>query len=130
VTALEEFDAEPPMPVDIATQRVPFDAAVIASRTHQKRPIVPPWMRNRAEARALALWLPRYGAHEVGLQLAHTPLYIARLVARSPRGGWIVGVRHRPVGVGPGAAPACGQMRSGARRRRSTWHCPSCGRSG
>jgi S-DNA-T family DNA segregation ATPase FtsK/SpoIIIE len=64
-------------------QRQPFDSEVLPSRTIQRWPIVPPWARNRAEFRSLVIWLVKYGAHATGYHLRHSPLYAARLLARS-----------------------------------------------
>ena len=86
MTAIEPFDQ--PMPVDPPDE--PIDIRAISTRTHNKRPIIPPWMRNRHEFRALMVWLAAYGTHHTLYHTAHSPIYIARLVARSPRGGWVV----------------------------------------
>ena len=74
MTALVEFDAEPLISVDLPTQRQPIDATTIAARMIDKQPIVPPWMRSWAEARALAVWALKYGAHIAGYQIARIPL--------------------------------------------------------
>ena len=50
--------------------------------------MVPPWLRNSSEFRALVAWLLRHGVHVSAFHGARSPLYVARLVARSPRGGW------------------------------------------
>lgn len=86
MNTLEEFDAEPLLPVDLPTQRQPFDAELVTSRTIDRRPIIPVWMRSRSEFNALAAWLLKYGAHIAGYHFTHAPLYVARLVARSPWG--------------------------------------------
>lgn len=76
-----------PVPVD--PPPAALDVREVAAHIHQRRPIVPPWLRDRAEFRALVVWLGRYGLHASGFHLARLPLYLARLVARSPRGGWL-----------------------------------------
>lgn len=87
---LAAFDGDgEPVPVDLPSRRQPLDAAVLAARTLDRRPILPGWVRSRAEFVALLAWLGRYGAHATGFHLARTPLYLARLVARSPGGGWV-----------------------------------------
>jgi S-DNA-T family DNA segregation ATPase FtsK/SpoIIIE len=63
---------------------------VLAARTIDRRPVVPPWLRSRSEFRALAVWLGRYGAHASAFHLARSPLYLARLVTRAPPSGWRV----------------------------------------
>lgn len=86
MTMLEEFDAEPPLPVDLPTQRQPFDVETITARTIDKRPIVPAWMRSRSEFRSLVRWLLAYGWHVTAYHSSRSPLYLARLLARSPFG--------------------------------------------
>lgn len=92
MTALAGFedDADRPVPVDPPRQRVPLDATVLGARTVHRWPILPPWMRSRSEFRALAVWLSKYAAHSTAFHTTHSPLYLARLLARMPRGGWLV----------------------------------------
>ena len=72
-------------------RRRPVDAVLLSPRTHDNRPMVPGWLRNRAEFRARVVWLGRYGAHSVGFHAPRIPtLYAARLAWRSPAGGWRV----------------------------------------
>jgi S-DNA-T family DNA segregation ATPase FtsK/SpoIIIE len=87
---LEPFDGEPLVPVDPPVERHLVDATVLAARTLDKRPIIPGWVRNRAEFRALLAWAARYGWHTVAFHSTRTPLYVARLLRRSPVGGWRV----------------------------------------
>ncbi|MDQ2707634.1 MAG: hypothetical protein M3Z25_08360 [Actinomycetota bacterium] len=86
----DDDDEQRPVPVDPPHQRQVIDVTVLASRTHDKRPIVPGWLRNRDEFRALVLWLSKYGAHATGFHLARSPMYLTRLATRSPKGGWRV----------------------------------------
>lgn len=91
MTAVAAYDdSDDPMPVDLPLQRQPFDAEVVRSRVVDRRPVVPPWLRSRSEFGALVVWLSRYGAHATGFHLARSPLYLARLGARAPGGGWRV----------------------------------------
>jgi S-DNA-T family DNA segregation ATPase FtsK/SpoIIIE len=87
---LEPFDGEPLVPVDPPVQRHLVDATVLAARTLDKRPIIPGWVRNRAEFRALVGWAARYGWHTVAFHSTRSPMYFARLLWRSPAGGWRV----------------------------------------
>jgi S-DNA-T family DNA segregation ATPase FtsK/SpoIIIE len=91
-TNLQPFDDDDdrPVPVDPPVEPRVIDGHVLAARTIDKRPIVPGWMRNRAEFRALLAWLARYGIHVTMYHGTRTPLYYAKLVARSPVGGWRV----------------------------------------
>src|SRR5438477_10961842 len=99
-------DDDEPVPVDMPHTRQSFDATVLGSRTIDHRPVVPPWLRNRAEARALVVWLARHGMHVSAFHAARSPLYIARLIARSPRGGcrvvaviarWVLDREQAPI---------------------------------
>lgn len=81
-------DERPAVPVNPPEGPRTIDATVIASRVHDKRPIIPPWLRNRDEFRALARYLARYGGHISGFHAARSPMYAARLAWRSPRGAW------------------------------------------
>jgi hypothetical protein len=85
MTALEP--AEPSVPVDPPPAQL--DLREITTHTHQKRPIIPVWMRNRGEFLTALRWLQRYAVHAAGFHSARLPLYAARLVARSPRGLWV-----------------------------------------
>lgn len=90
---LVEDDAGPPVPVDPPEQRRTIDATILGARVVDRRPVVPGWMRSRAEARQLAGWLARYGAHISAFHTSRLPLYATRLAARAPRGGWRVLLR-------------------------------------
>jgi S-DNA-T family DNA segregation ATPase FtsK/SpoIIIE len=104
MTALEEFEGEPLLPVDLPAQRQPLNAEVLAAHTIDRRPVVPPWLRSRSEFRALVVWLGRYGAHASTFHLARSPLYLARLVTRAPAGAVAGRPRGGVVGARPGAA--------------------------
>lgn len=82
----EPMSAIADIPVDMPEQRQPFTGEVLRARTIERRPIIPVWMRSRAEFRSLLWWLARYGLHITGYHATHSPLYVARLVARSPWG--------------------------------------------
>jgi S-DNA-T family DNA segregation ATPase FtsK/SpoIIIE len=84
---------EPAVPVDPPKQAVTLYATALAARNADRRPIVPAWARSRAEARALAGWLVRYGLHVTGYHLTRTPKYVLKLAWWAPRGAW-VGVRR------------------------------------
>ena len=90
MTAVEPLgnlgDVPEPVPVDLPEQRQPITAEVLRGRVIEARPILPGWVRSRAEFRSLVGWLARYGAHATAFHLARSPLYMARLLARSPWG--------------------------------------------
>lgn len=58
------------------------------------RPILPPWLRHRAELRSAATWAIAHIAHLVAFHAVRLPKYGARLAIYSPRGAW------RAVGSG------------------------------
>src|SRR6266496_1064316 len=61
-------------------------AAKTSPRDRSHLPIVPPWMRDPAAAKAAAQWAVRYYAHCAAFHAVRLPLYWARLAARSPIG--------------------------------------------
>ena len=75
-------------PVRVDPEPVPrtIYATAVATREHDRRPIIPAYLRNRDEARQLAGWLARFGAHVTLYHLSRLPLYALRLVLRAPRG--------------------------------------------
>jgi DNA segregation ATPase FtsK/SpoIIIE, S-DNA-T family len=58
------------------------------------RPILPPWLRHRAELRSAATWAIAHIAHLCAFHAVRLPKYGARLAIYSPRGAW------RAVGSG------------------------------
>lgn len=60
--------------------------AVLEEKARTPRPIVPLWLRSRAEAIQTLRWVSLHYAHVAGYQLVRTPMYAGRLVKRSPRG--------------------------------------------
>ncbi|MEV4888758.1 cell division protein FtsK [Nonomuraea sp. NPDC055795] len=60
--------------------------ADLEAKARTRQPIVPLWLRSRAEAVETLRWVGLHYAHVSGYQLARTPIYAGRLAARSPRG--------------------------------------------
>jgi S-DNA-T family DNA segregation ATPase FtsK/SpoIIIE len=60
--------------------------ADLAERKRQRRPIVPTYLRTREDAAQTARWVAEYYAHVLAYQATRTPLYMLRLMGRSPRG--------------------------------------------
>jgi S-DNA-T family DNA segregation ATPase FtsK/SpoIIIE len=56
-------------------------------------PVVPTWLRNSTEFTDAARWSASYFAHVTGFHTLRAPVYLARLVSRSPRGTWRLTVR-------------------------------------
>jgi S-DNA-T family DNA segregation ATPase FtsK/SpoIIIE len=113
-----ELERTSTSPLEADVELVPVDppepprtiyATVLRARTADRRPIVPAYLRNRDEARALAGWLAKYGAHVTGYHASRLPLYALRLVLRAPVGavvavvglaGWVFDREAAPLRVG------------------------------
>lgn len=89
---------------EIGDQPIPVDPPTTPAVT--RRPIIPAWLRSRAEARALAAWLIGHYTYVSLYHLTRLPLYLCRLVFRAPRGlaktitgasQWVSDAEGRPV---------------------------------
>jgi S-DNA-T family DNA segregation ATPase FtsK/SpoIIIE len=89
-------DSTPPTLVDSpAAQYVPR-LTIAALRTGQRRPIVPAWLRSRADALATVRWLAGYAWHAARYHAVRLPKYTVKLAVRAPRGlGRILGSTMR-----------------------------------
>ncbi|MEO3853654.1 cell division protein FtsK [Acrocarpospora sp. B8E8] len=58
----------------------------LEAKARTRQPIVPLWLRSRAEAAQTLRWVGLHYAHVTGYQLARAPLYGGRLAIRAPRG--------------------------------------------
>ncbi|MFE9247089.1 cell division protein FtsK [Nocardiopsis sp. NPDC006938] len=64
----------------------------IATAKDTAQPVVPLWLRDRQEAEQVARWVASYYAHVALYQATRSPIYMLRLMGRSPRGlGRLVG---------------------------------------
>ena len=92
--AQPDVDNDPddgPVLVDGAeVQRRPPRFTVADLREGERRPIVPGWLRSRAELWGTARWAAEYSAHTGLYHLTRSPKYAGRLAARSPRGAFRV----------------------------------------
>jgi DNA segregation ATPase FtsK/SpoIIIE, S-DNA-T family len=61
------------VPVDPPERPKTIHGTALAVREADERPIVPAWARNRDEARQLAAWLAKYGAHVTLYHLTRVP---------------------------------------------------------
>jgi S-DNA-T family DNA segregation ATPase FtsK/SpoIIIE len=68
-----------------AAQHVPR-LTVAALRTGQRRPIVPAWLKSKAEALATVRWSAGYAWHATRYHALRLPKYAAKLAVRAPRG--------------------------------------------
>ena len=86
-------ELDPPaalIPVDPLERGKTIYATVTGWRTQDRRAIVPAWLRSRREAGELARFLACHGAHLVAFHTVRVPVYLARLVWYTPRGGYRV----------------------------------------
>lgn len=60
--------------------------AKVASGKETAQPVIPVWLRDRQEAEQVARWVMSYYAHVAAYQVTRSPLYMLRLMGRSPRG--------------------------------------------
>ncbi|MEU7863867.1 cell division protein FtsK [Nonomuraea sp. NPDC049141] len=60
--------------------------AELEAKMRTRRPVVPLWLRSRAEALQTLGWVGQHYAYVAGYQATRTPLYAGRLAFRSPRG--------------------------------------------
>jgi len=72
----------------------------------QKRPILPPWARSRAELSHAGRWAVGYVSHTVAFHAVRTPLYAARIARYAPAGaaralsrflGWWLDTESQPL---------------------------------
>ena len=80
--------------------------AELAERAKDRAPIVPSWLRSRAEALATLKWISAHYAYVAGYHATRTPKYAAKLGVRAPRGlfrlvagfvGWTFDLEGVPV---------------------------------
>lgn len=85
--------------VDARPGREPGNLATAwATGAEHRRPVIPAWLRSRAELAARARWLASYTGHLAAYHAVRVPKYGARLAARSPSGAVRLVVRtHRWV---------------------------------
>jgi S-DNA-T family DNA segregation ATPase FtsK/SpoIIIE len=116
---VEEYQAAVPAPVVAAepTVPVPVDRPDVAADTAgflaQRRaflaeapPVIPAWLRSARELADAVKWTASYYAHVTAFHTLRAPMYLLRLIVRSPRGGarliarwvrWVVDAEARPV---------------------------------
>ncbi|MEV5747165.1 cell division protein FtsK [Actinoallomurus sp. NPDC052308] len=61
-------------------------ATALKTRTVQRRPVIAPWLRDRAEFTDAVRWTAGHIGHTAAYHGARIPVYGARLTFRSPRG--------------------------------------------
>ena len=95
--------------VDSPAAQRPVRPGLSGLRAGQRRPILPAWLRSRAELAEMVRWAAGYAAHTSGYHLARSPVYAGRLAARAPRGSarvlagwlrWLFDLEAEPVRQG------------------------------
>ncbi|MGW8528475.1 MULTISPECIES: cell division protein FtsK [Nocardiopsidaceae] len=85
----EDTDTGPARRVDTQVEQWADQSqwlARVAEGSRTTQPIVPLWLRDRTEAEQVLRWVTSYYAHVAAYQATRTPLYMLRLMGRSPRG--------------------------------------------
>ncbi|MGW1034323.1 FtsK/SpoIIIE domain-containing protein [Streptomyces antibioticus] len=97
-----------PRPVDPPEPKAP-DGTWLAERQAylaEAPPVVPTFLRNTTEFADAARWTLSYGWHVTAFHTVRAPVYLVRLLARSPRGAgrlivrwvrWVADTEARPV---------------------------------
>jgi DNA segregation ATPase FtsK/SpoIIIE, S-DNA-T family len=95
--------------VDSPAAQRPARPGLAGLRAAERRPILPAWLRSRAELAGVSRWAAGYAAHTSGYHLARSPVYAGRLAARAPRGAarvlagwlrWLFDLEGEPVRQG------------------------------
>jgi S-DNA-T family DNA segregation ATPase FtsK/SpoIIIE len=80
-------DAAAPVLVDSAeAQRTPGKLTVAGLRAAERAPLLPAWLKSRAEFRDMARWTLGHAWHTLLYQAIRVPKYALRLALRAPRG--------------------------------------------
>lgn len=74
------------VPVDPPPEKTTILATITGTRDHDRRPIIPAALRNRDERADLVRWVARFGLHVTAFHAVRVPMYLAKLLAYSPRG--------------------------------------------
>ncbi len=95
--------------VDSPEAQRPARPGLAGLRAAQRRPILPPWLRSRAELAEVCRWAAGFAAHVVGFHAVRLPADAGRLAARAPRGAartlagwlrWLFDLEAEPVRQG------------------------------
>ncbi|MCX4858962.1 FtsK/SpoIIIE domain-containing protein [Streptomyces canus] len=97
-----------PRPVDPPAEQAPAGTWIADRQAYlaEAPPVVPTFLRNAAEFINGARWTVSYYGHVTGFHALRAPVYLARLLLRSPRGAgrllvrwgkWVADTEARPV---------------------------------
>lgn len=98
---VEVLDADDDRPARVDTQVEKWAdqsqwLSRIATAQDTAQPVIPLWLRDKKEAEQVARWVASYYAHVALYQATRSPIYMLRLMGRSPRGfGRLVGAWGR-----------------------------------
>ncbi|WP_346074226.1 FtsK/SpoIIIE domain-containing protein [Saccharopolyspora thermophila] len=104
VPGVVEGEIVEPAPVDRPAPREGTGSALV--RAEKRQPILPAWAKNIQEFRDTARWALGYAGHTIAFHAVRCPVYIARVLARVPRGTlrllsglvrWLTDAEGRPV---------------------------------
>jgi len=102
-------DGETRVLVDSPEAQRPARPGLAGLRAAERRPILPAWLRSRAELAEVVRWAAGFAAHTSGYHLARSPVYAGRLAVRAPRGAartlagwlrWLFDLEAEPVRQG------------------------------
>ncbi|MGW5688879.1 hypothetical protein [Nonomuraea sp. NPDC003754] len=75
--------------VDQPHQPEPTDLlAELAARRQERQPLIPVWLRSRADALQVLKWQAEHTGYVLAYHALRAPKYAAKLAARSPAGVW------------------------------------------
>lgn len=69
-------------------QATPTQTLRERAQDNKRRPIIPEWMRSKAEVEQVVKWAAEYAGHVAMYHTVRVPKYAGKLAARSPRGMW------------------------------------------
>lgn len=97
VEAVTEQFAEPAAGVIVDQPEVTADTSTWIGQRRayldQAPPILASWLRNAHDLAEHTRWTTTYLAHVTAFHTVRAPLYVVRLIGRSPRGAWRLTVR-------------------------------------
>jgi S-DNA-T family DNA segregation ATPase FtsK/SpoIIIE len=107
-TVIDVVESAQPRPVDPPAEAPPAGTWIAEKQAYlaEAPPVVPTFLRNAAEFINGARWTVSYYAHLTGFHTLRAPVYLARLLLRSPRGTgrlivrwgkWVADTEARPV---------------------------------
>lgn len=95
-TVTEAYTAAPAGPA-VDTPEVAADTSTwigqIRAYLADAPPVIAPWLRNAHDLAEHTRWTANYAAHVAAFHTVRAPLYVVRLIGRSPRGAWRLTVR-------------------------------------